>query len=298
MSNFFMNLFKTKSKTGGYIVDGATYIIGSIVYAISVIVFTVPNNIAPGGATGVATVFHYLFGTPIGVVIALVNIPLFFIGIRKLGIISIARTIIATVLLSLVIDLFTPLLRPYEGNVLLAALYGGVTAGLGLSLIYIRGASTGGSDLLAQILTRRFRHISIGKFILIIDFIVILIAAFVFKSVDSALYAIITIFSSSFVIDKVIYGGDVGKILFVVSKQSDKIAKEIMEKMNRGVTLLNARGAYSSLENEMLVCAVRRPEVYLVRDIIYTIDPSAFIMVGDASEIVGEGFKSLEGKKH
>lgn len=297
MSNLFMKLFKTRTKTEGYLIDGVTYFLGSIIYAFSVVTFTVPNNIAPGGATGIATVFHYLFGTPVGVAIAVLNLPLFLIGIKKLGVFSIVRTIVATLLLSLIIDVLSPFFPQYKGNVLLAALYGGVIAGFGLSLIYIRGASTGGSDLLAQILTRKFRHISIGRFILFIDIIVITIAAFVFKSIDSALYAIITIFSSSFVVDKVIYGGDAGKILFVVSRQSDKIAKEIMEKIKRGVTLLKARGAYSSVENEMLVCAVRRHEVYLVRDIIYTIDPTAFIMVGDASEIVGEGFKPLEGKK-
>ncbi len=297
MADLFSRVFRAKTKTGGYLLDGAVFLLGSVVYAVSVITFTVPNNIAPGGATGIATVFNFLFGSPIGVVIAALNLPLFFIGAKKLGISVIFRTIIATLLISLFIDVLSPFFPKYTGNVLLAALYGGVIAGFGLSLIYIRGASTGGSDLLAQILARKFRHVSIGRFILIIDFFVIVIAAFAFRSIDSALYAIITIYTSSFIVDKVIYGADAGKILFVVSKHSETIANEIMEKIKRGVTLMNVRGAYSSKENDMFVCAVRRYEVYLVKDIIYSVDPGAFIMVGDASEIVGEGFRPLEGKK-
>lgn len=277
-----------------FLIDGGAYILGGAVYAFSINAFTLPNNIAPGGATGLATLVHYLFGTPVGIVMILINIPLFFLGARKIGAVFIARTIVATLIQSFAIDIFAAFVPGYKGDMLLAALYGGVISGVGLSIVYLRGATTGGSDLLAQILNRQFRHISLGKFLAAIDFLIILAAALVFKSIDSALYSLITIFTMTVIVDKVLYGLDTGKVIMVFSPKNEEIAKEVMMSIKRGVTLISSRGAYSSRQGEMLLCAVRRVEVYHVRDIIYTIDPNAFIIVGVASEIVGQGFKPLE----
>lgn len=273
--------------------DGAAFLVGGFLFAVAVNVFTAPNNIAPGGLTGLATMANYLFGTPIGTVILVLNVPLFIWGVIQVNFRFILKTLAATVIVSAAIDLIAGLFPVYQGDLMLAALFSGVLSGAGLGLIFMRGGTTGGTDLVANLIGRNFRHLSLGKLVLLVDLVVVLISAFVYRNYESPLYAVINIFVSSKLIDAVLYGVDTGtgKMMFIISPKNKEIARRIMTDISRGVTELRSRGGYRGEEGEVLLCAVRRSEVYKTQDVIRSIDPDAFVIVGDAGQISGEGFK-------
>jgi uncharacterized membrane-anchored protein YitT (DUF2179 family) len=293
-----MNAGKYK-KACSYLIDGGCFIAGSVLFAVSVNVFTAPNDIAPGGLTGIATMLNYLFQTPIGTTILVMNIPLFLWGLFAMGYRFILRTAVSTLLCSIAIDVFSLCLTPYHGDTILAALFGGVLAGLGLGLIFIRGGTTGGTDLVANLIARRVRHISLGRLVLAVDLVVVIASAFVFRNLESPLYALVTIFVTSKVIDAVMYGADsgAGKMMFIISNKNQEIADAILHELGRGVTELKSRGGYSGIEGEVLLCAVSRQEVYKIHDIAHRADPKAFIIVGEAGEITGEGFRENRAEK-
>lgn len=268
------------------------FILSGIIYSISVRVFTAPNQIAPGGLTGVSTMLNYIFGSPIGAMTMLLNLPVFIWGIFEIGYKLVSRTIFATLCSSIAIDLVGFVIPPYYGNPLLAAIYGGVLEGISLSLVLGRGGTTGGTDMIAKLLARHFRHLSIGNLMMAIDGVVILVSAIVYQSLESALYAAIAVFVSTRVIDALLYGSDgrAGKLIFIISKRSDEIAKKVLHELNRGVTEIHSRGAYSEQEQMTLLCAVSRTEVYKVTDIVRELDKNAFMIIGDVGQINGEGF--------
>lgn len=288
---------KKKIKSGA--MDLLAFIAGGGLYAISVNYFTAPNQIAPGGATGVATILNFLFQWPIGTVILILNLPLFIWGLIQHGFRFLSKTIFATVISTIIIDASAPFIHGYSGDKILAALFGGILSGAGLGLIFWRGATTGGSDLVAKLLTHHLRALSLGKLILLLDLVIIAASAVAFQNLESALYAVVAIFVSTQVIDAILYGwgSGNGKMLLIFSAKNPEIAQAIMERLERGATLLRSKGAFSGSEGYTLLCAVRRPEVYKVRDIVKEIDPQAFIIVGTAEEIAGEGFLPIEEKK-
>lgn len=283
-------------KTIGFFKDVSLFIIGSIIYALSVNVFTAPNKIAPGGITGIATMINYVAGLPIGMTGLVFNVPIFIWAIVEIGYKLVGKTIFATVLSSVAIDLVGKFLPTYTGEKILAAIFGGLLEGIGLSLVFMGGGTTGGTDLIARLLRKRFRNLSMGKIMLGIDLIIIVTSVFVYGSIESALYAVITIFVSTRLIDTILYGTDIGtgKILFIISEKNDEIAQDILNDMERGVTVLKSRGAYSGRDGNVLLCAVSRYEVIKVKDIIRSYDKNAFIIIGDAGEISGEGFRKVK----
>lgn len=284
-----------KKQIKNYIMDVICLLLGSILFAVSINVFTAPNQIAPGGLSGIGTLLNYLFHIPIGLTIIVCNIPIFIWGWRSIGGKFLIKTIFATLLSSALIDALSPWLPAYHGDMFLVTVFGGISAGAGLSLIFMRGGTTGGTDLVARLLQIKFRHISLGRLMMGIDLCIVLLSAFVYRSYETPLYAVIVIFITTKVVDTVLYGTDsgTGKIMFIISQHSQEIAKGIITSVGRGVTALQARGGYSNLPSEVLLCAVWRQEVYKTYDTVYAIDPDAFIIVGDAGEITGEGFKKM-----
>lgn len=276
--------------------DGLFYLMGSVLYALSVNIFTAPNQIAPGGVTGVATLLNFLWGAPIGTMILLVNLPLLIAAWFRLGKAFTVRTLIVTVLSSVIIDATAPFLPVFRGDKMLVALFGGVLAGAGLGLIYMRGATTGGTEVVARLLERKFRHIPIGRLILLVDALVVAASALVYRNVETALYAMVLIFVSTSLMDALVYGGDKGKMLLVMSKREQEIADAVLERMERGVTMLNATGAYTGGDRRVLLCAVRRSEMYELRSLVTDIDPGAFMIVVSTDEVLGEGFKNPSDK--
>lgn len=281
-------LKKVQTIAADYIVIAA----GAVLYAMSVVIFTAPNDIAPGGMTGIATMLNYLFALPIGTMIFALNIPLFIWGAVENGISFLAKTIIGTALVSAAIDVLTPILPVYTGDTILAAGFGGVLNGIGLGLIFYRGGSTGGTDVVALNIHKHFPFISTGSIILIADIIVLVMVFFVYQSIESVLYALFAIFVSIKVIDAVSYGTSRGngKLMFVITDYYSKVSDSIMQNLRRGVTLLDGKGAYSGAEKQILMCAVRPQEVYKITSIIKSVDSHAFIIVTTAGIIKGEGF--------
>lgn len=282
----------TLKKVKNAALDAVCLIGGSVLYSIALLSFAAPNHIAPGGASGIATVVNYLWGLPIGAVVLVVNVPLLILGWKFLGSKFIVKTAVGTVVMSVAIDVLSPLLPVYKGDRLLAALYGGALAGAGLVLFFLRGATSGGTDILVRLLQKRYPFLSMGRVVLMVDLVVILIAAAVYRSIDSALYAVVYIFVSSKVIDEVLYGTGNGKLVTIVTRKGPEIAAAILEKMSRGVSVLPVEGGYTGEKKSMLYCALRKTEFVKLKKIVKTYDPEAFVVIMEANEIIGQGFNT------
>lgn len=285
-----MNLFKSKNRYVSIVVDLLFFSIGSFFYAVAVDSFTAPNDIVLGGVTGVATVLNYLFNIPIGVMIFFLNIPILFLAYKHFGFSYLKKVFVAIFLSSLFIDALAPFLPVFKGDLLLASLYGGIFTGAGIGIIMLRGGSTGGVDIIAVILNKKFSQLSIGKIMLYVDLMVVAFASYVYNDLQIALYAIITIYLSSKVIDSVLYGVDKAKVAMIVSEKSNEIYTLINEQLKRGGTFLSSYGAYSGKAQNILLCAVRTNEIPKLRRLVLDIDENAFFLILQADEIAGEGF--------
>lgn len=292
-----MVILKKKFDLKTSAIDYSVMLLGAIIYAISVVVFTAPNDIAPGGLTGVATMLNYLFGFPIGVMVLLMNIPLFVWGAFENGISFLTKTIIGTIFTSFFIDALTPLMPAYTGDKILVAIFGGILNGVGLEMIFMRGGSTGGTDIVALNLHKYYPYFSTGNLIFIADVIVLVMVFFVYNSIESVLYAVVTIFFSIKVIDSISYGiaRDNGKLMFIVTDKYKEICTLIMSENERGITLLKGEGAYSGCPKKVLMCAVRPNQVFKITNTVKNTDKNAFVVVTTAGFIKGNGFIEKTG---
>lgn len=268
-------------------------VLGCIVGGAAYPMFMTPNNIAPGGLTGVAMILNYLLGVPVGTTSMLLNIPLFIIGWKAMGKVFVFRSLLATFLFSLAIDLIR--LQPVTMDPLLGTLFGGILLGVGLGLILRGGATTGGTDMAARMVHRRFPFITVGAFLMMLDCIVVLMAA-VAMGANEALYALICIFVSSKVLDMVLTGMTSNKACFIISNAYDKVTERILNEMERGVTHLTAKGAYTGQERPVVLCVTSRMEVARIKDIVREADENAFMFITEAHEALGEGFSRLNGE--
>lgn len=265
--------------------------IGCILGGAAYPLFLTPGNIAPGGLTGIAMVTNYLFHWPVGTVTLILNVPLFLFGWKFMGKRFVLRTLIATILFSLLIDLLP--LKPLTEDPLLSAVFGGVLLGIGLGLILRGEATTGGTDMLARMIHRSVPAISTGMFLLALDCAVVVVAA-VAIGITQALYAIICIFISSKVIDAVMVGFSGNKACFIISNKNETILNRILTELERGVTKLSAKGGYTGEERPTLLCVVSRMEVTAVKNIVRDEDENAFMIVVDAHEAIGDGFSGYQ----
>ncbi len=251
--------------------------------------FLVPNTIAAGGISGIATILYHLFGFPLGLTIAILNIPLFLFGFRMVGKTFAIRTAYSLVLYSVTAELI-PI--PAAQDHFLGCVYGGVLVGIGIGLVVRSGGSTGGTDMAAKMLSARFKSVGIGTFVFCIDFVVIGAAGLIFEP-EVALYALASLFITSKLIDVITVGLSAAKAFYIISDKNNEIAAAIMEKLQRGVTALGAKGLYSGKEKSVLLCVLPwRTEGVRLKKIVRGVDPSAFVIVADVSEVLGEGFTS------
>ena len=264
-------------------------LLGALIGGAAYPLFLTPNRIAPGGVTGIATILNYLLHWPVGIVSLVLNVPLFMIGYRAMGKVFAFRSLVATVFFSLFIDL--PL-RPVTDDPLLGSLYGGVLLGIGLGLIMRGGATTGGSDMIARMVHRRFQFISTGAFLFAIDFAVVSAAGLLIGTTE-ALYALINIFLTAKVMDVVIIGFSSNKACFVISSRWQQISDRILKDMDRGVTQLTARGGYTGEERPTLLCVISRSEITAFKRILREEDENAFVIIVEAHEAIGDGFSAL-----
>lgn len=280
-----------KSNIKKIFVDIFYFFAGAIIYSVSVNTFLSPNGISPGGFTGVAAVVNHITNIPTGTMLFVFNIPVLVLGFVKMGGVFILKTAFVTVLVSLSLDISTWFLPTLQTEGILASMFGGVLMGIGLSLILLRGATTGGIDIIAKLINKKRRHLSVGKIILMADGVVIFLNAIVYKNAESALYSIIAMYMGTRIMDVLLYGADKGKIIYIITSLPDKICNEINHTIRRGVTKLAVTGGYTGESRTMLMCTVRVHEVSSIYDVVKEYDNRAFMVVSDAGEIVGEGFK-------
>ena len=275
----------------GQIIDLIFILLGSALVALSVAVFTVPNDIAPGGVSGLATALAYISPLHVGLWSLILNMPLLLAAWRHLGLRSLILTLISTVLLSVLIDLFGAVLPGYTNNVLLAAVAGGAVSGLGVGILFLRGISTGGTDLLTLLLRRVFPNVRSGVLLLLIDATVVAIAVLIFREIEVALYSTIAIITSSKVIDALAQGVDYAKVIYIITSRGDEVSRVLNEQMDRGTTILPAQGGYTHADKQMVITVTRRNVLAQTLKLIKQTDPAAFTFVTDSTEVHGEGFK-------
>ena len=268
----------------------AQIILGALIGGAAYPLFMTPNKIAPGGITGIATILNHLFQWPVGTVTLILNVPLFLISYKAMGRIFAFRSLVATLFFTLFIDVLP--LQPMTTDPLLGALYGGVMLGAGLGLFMRGGATTGGSDMVARMVNKRFQFISTGSFLFAIDFAVVVSAGFLIGATE-ALYSLICIFLSARIMDTIIIGFSSNKACFIISSRWQEISDRIMRDMDRGVTQLTARGAYTGAERPTLLCVIGRSEIMALKRILREEDEKAFVIIVEAHEAIGDGFTHL-----
>ncbi|ADQ45490.1 Protein of unknown function DUF2179 [Caldicellulosiruptor kronotskyensis 2002] len=264
---------------------------GSLLVALSLNLFLVPNKIAAGGFSGIATVVYYVsyYKLPVGMTMLALNIPAFILGVKTIGVDFGVKSIYGTVILSVLTDTttFVPCIT-YDK--LLASVFGGALMGIGLAIVLLFGATTGGTEMLAKIIHKYISFISVGQILLGLDVAVIVLASVVFKSYELGLWAILTLFACSKLIDAILEGVNFAKALIIISDKSDIIAEKILKELDRGVTGLHGIGMWTKTEKNVLLCVVKRHEVSRVKNLVKSVDKRAFVILTDVREVLGEGF--------
>lgn len=265
--------------------------LAAFVYAVGVSLFTDPNNMAPGGVTGISIILSRLLPVGTGTFIMLINIPILIFAIWKFGISLTLSTIYATALISV----FTNVLAPYGAatdDILLAALVGGTLTAVSIGVIMRAGATTGGMDIIVKALRLRFPHLKTGKIFFIADTLVVTLSGIVFRDLNAALYAAISAICTSVVMDIVLYGRDEAKLLYIISGRAEEIAERLLSDLDIGVTYIKGQGAYSGDNKRVIMCVVKKPVSPRAEEIVKQEDPHSFMIITSATEVFGEGYKS------
>lgn len=275
------------------IADYVVLVCGTLLLSASYAFFLVPAKISNGGVSGLAIVAHYLFGWPTGLLVFVLNVPLLFIGYLYLGGLRFTvRTLVSVAIFSATVDwMGTLVAHPITRDPFLAALYGGLISGVGVGLVFRRGASTGGTTIVARIL-QRLTGLSAGIAQLSVDAVVVGVAALVFGP-QLALYGLISLFVSGKAIDWTLEGLSGERVALVVTAAADRIAARITHDLGRGVTLLQGRGGYTGQERPIVMCVLDRSQEPMLRALVQAEDPGAFVVVTVATTVLGEGFSPL-----
>ena len=279
-----------KNKATELLKNNGIWLIGCVLYSIGVNSFSVPNDIAQSGITGVAVILNHLFDFPVGTVNLVLNIPLLILMWIYLGKKLVARTLWVTIVLSTALDVLALFMPAYTGDKFLAAIFCGLFQGAGLGMIMITGATSGGTDIVARLVHKRFPHITVGNVVLAADALVVTAGMLVFKSIESGLYAIVIIYVSTKVIDAMIYGTGNGKMLMIVTEKADEVSKAIVSSSPRGVSIIPAKGAYTGNDKNVLLCVARKHEISGILKTVESVDDKTFIIISEANEILGNGF--------
>ena len=267
-----------------------TILLGCTVFSLGFDLFLDPNNINVGGITGIAMILRELLGFgSIGAYFAAINIPLFLLGYKELGRRFFIGSMLGMLFSTVLLDLLTIIPVP-KIDLMLAALYGGGLTGLGLGLVFMAGASTGGSDIMAKLLRKRFRRLKLSRLMLILDIITVTLTGVVFHDITRTLYSALPLYVSALVMDSVIYGLDYSSMALIISDKYSEIVAEIARKLERGTTLLDAHGGYHGDSRQVVTCAIRRRQITELKDLVSRIDPNAFMILQDAHQVLGEGF--------
>jgi Uncharacterized conserved protein len=274
------------------LLDYVGILVGATITALALVWLQIPNKIAAGGVSGLAIVFYYLWRWPVAWSMLMLNIPLFLACLWTFGPRFGAKTLFGAAFISIMVQFWESVISimPLTRDPLLASLYGGVIAGIGMGIAFRFRGTTGGTDLAAQLL-HRFIGIPVGQGLLFCDSAVIIFAGLIFHSAELALYAIITLFITSKVLDAVLEGFNYAKAALIISEHSEEIGARILSDLQRGATGLFGRGLYSTAKKEVVLCVISRAEEFKLKELVHQIDPGAFVIITDVQEVLGEGFK-------
>lgn len=281
-----------RNKVKEFLADTLVFILGGVLYSVAINCFLSRNNILNGGFTGVATILNFLFDLPIGTVLFIMNIPVFAVAFKKLGVRFVLRTVWATLINSTFIDIGV-ILPVYQNDLLLSSLFGGALTGIALGIIFVRNATTGGVDIIAKLIQIKKPHISIGRSILLFDATIVVLGGIIYGNVESMLYAAVVIFVSAQVLDYIIYGVSRGAMIMIITEKSDEIRRMIINDFNRGVTVLKGQGGYSGEDKNILLCACYDNQTQKFIKKINSADENAFFIVTQSKQILGNGFKNI-----
>ena len=281
-----VNMLKIKKELFNYILA----IIGGILVGIGEAWVVIPLKLTTGGFNGIAMLIYYLFKYPVGLVSLLLNLPLFIVSLKVLGISYSIRTLVAMLVTSIMLEIANGWV-PLTNDLLLASVFGSIIIGIGIAICLNGSSTTGGTDLLAKIIQSKKKHLNLGNIILIIDAIIIAIASFTFESIEIALYSGIAVFVMTKIIDFILDGGKYEKALFIITNKSKEISEYIMNEVKRGVTKIDAIGEYTGDRKEILLCIANRREVPRIKDEIKVIDDKSFTIITTVTEAIGEGFR-------
>lgn len=265
-------------------------VLGSVIFAVGFAYFLMPNDMSPGGISGLSLVIVELLGFgSVGVLSILINLPLFIMGGVKIGKQFFFGSLLGMLLSNALIDLFASFgIPPMEP--LLGVLYGGVLCGFGLGMVFVNGTSTGGSDILVRLLKLKYRNVPIGQISMAFDAVVVLLTGLVFQDLNKALYTGITVFLCGKVVDAVVYRFDYSKVALIISKEYEAIAREIGIKLDRGATFLHGEGSYTHEGTKVVLAAVKKQQITELKELVMEIDPKAFVIVQEAHQVLGDGF--------
>lgn len=288
--------FEEKKTLRRRVMDYIEITVASLLYSIAVSLFLDPNALAPGGVTGIAIILNRITGLETGTLVLCINIPIIAVGTWKFGLRFILSTMYCTVLTSGLINLLAPF-GAATTDPFLAAVAGGALMAVGIGLVFKAGATTGGTDIIIKLLRLRFPYLKTGVLFLITDALIVAASAFVFKNVDVALYAGLVVFINSVLLDVVLYGRDGAKLIFIISDRHEAITKRLLEDLDIGVTYISGSGAYSGKEKKVIMCVMKKQISPRAETIVREEDPGAFMIVTSATEIFGEGYKSIYSEK-
>lgn len=273
--------------------DFVLIVLGCAIWGAAFAFLTYPNNIVSGGLTGIAQIINLLTGLPVGVMVMIMNVPLFVVAWKKFGSRFIIFSLIGMIASSLFIDLFALVELTFTTDTLLAAVYGGVLKGVGSGLVFLTGATTGGSEIGARLLRRKFPYINFGTISMGLDVLVVIAFAVVFRRFDSAMYTIITMFVTSRVVNLMLYGLANSSVCYIVTTEPKSIAGEVGRSLGRGATILRGEGAYSGEERDVILCAVKRQQIPALKRIVSAADENAFVIVTESHEVFGKNFLNI-----
>lgn len=268
----------------------------TIIYSAGVSLFLDPNDLAPGGVTGIAIILNSIIPIETGTLILLLNIPILLLGVWKFGFKFILSTSFAIVLVSEFTNLWTLVPAPTTDR-MLAVIIGSALVSASVGIIFKCGSTTGGMDIIVKILRQKYKHLKTGVIFWMLDIVVVILSGIVFGNIETALYGAIGVMISGWMLDLVLYGRDEAKFYLIVSKHSHDIASALMERLDVGVTYLNGTGAYNQEQKEIILCVIKKQRSAKLEEIVKEMDIEAFTIVTRASEIFGEGFKNIAGER-
>ena len=290
------SVFKEKKSKRRILLDYICITVASLIQSAAISLFLDPNNLAPGGVSGISIILHKVIGIETGTLILLINIPILAVGFWKFGFKFLLSTLYSILIISTFTNVFA-MIGPVTDDKLLAALAGSMMMAVAIGWVFKSGATTGGTDIIIKLLRLKFPHLKTGSFFLIIDLTIVAISAFVFKDINAALYAGIAVGITSYGLDVVLYGRDGAKLIYIISDHAEQITERLLSEVDAGVTHIQGQGAYSGREKNVIMCVVRIQQAIHAEEIVKEEDPEAFMIVTSATEIYGEGYKSYFSEK-